>query len=81
MVFLLLLAVIFWGLCLTGVVLGIHALLLGRLPGRRLATWVRQPRLWGAGVLLVSGLGFGSATVLVIGLGLVALGYTVKPTS
>lgn len=75
------LVVIVGGLCLTGTVLGIHALLLGRLPGRRLARWVRQPRLWGVGAVLVSCLGFGSGALFVIGLGLVALGHTVKPTS
>ncbi|GHD57599.1 hypothetical protein GCM10010317_045680 [Streptomyces mirabilis] len=75
------LIVIVGGLCLTGTVLGIHALLLGRLPGRRLARRVRQPRLWGLGAMLVACLGFGSATLFVIGLGLVALGHTVKPSS
>ena len=66
------------GFCLAGVVLGIHALFLGRLPGRRLAGWVRQPRLWGSGAVLVACLGFGSPTLFVVGLGLVALGHTVK---
>ncbi|MBP2583753.1 hypothetical protein J3A78_004231 [Streptomyces sp. PvR006] len=65
----------------TGVVLGIHALLLGRLPGRRLPRYVRQPRLWGTGAVLVSCVGFGSATLFVVGLGLVALGHTMKSVS
>lgn len=73
------LIVIVGALWLTGTVLGIHALLLGRLPGRRLARWVRLPRLWGLGAMLVVCLGFGSATLFVIGLGLVAVGHTVKP--
>lgn len=33
----------------------------------------------GGGAVLVACLGFGSATLFVIGLGLVALGHTVKP--
>ncbi|MFB8400289.1 hypothetical protein [Streptomyces sp. NPDC055912] len=73
--------VVVCGVCFTGVVLGIHALLLGRLPGRRLPRYVRQPRLWGTGALLVSCGGFGSATLFVVGLGLVALGHTVKSVS
>lgn len=77
-VMLLPLIVIIGGLCLTGTVLGMHGLLLGRLPGRRLAVWGRQPRLWGVGAVLVACLGFGSATLFVIGLGLVALGHTVR---
>jgi hypothetical protein len=62
-------------------VLGIHALLLGRMPGRWLQKRVRQPRLWGAGALLmlVSG-NSQSVSLLVIGIGLVALGHVVKPT-
>ncbi|MFD7874640.1 hypothetical protein ACFV5G_11105 [Streptomyces sp. NPDC059766] len=75
------LVVITGGLWLTGIVLGIHALLLGRLPGRHLARWVRHPRLWGAGAVLVVCLGFGSASLFVIGLGLIALGHTVKPSA
>ncbi|WP_066951116.1 hypothetical protein [Streptomyces lushanensis] len=31
-------------------VLGVHALLLGRMPGHRLHQRVRQPRLWGGRV-------------------------------
>lgn len=62
-------------------VLGVHALLLGRMPGRWLQQRVRQPRLWGAGALLmlVSWNGH-SPSLLTIGIGLVALGHVVKPT-
>lgn len=67
-------------LVFTMVVVGIHALLLGRVPGRRLGWRVRQPRLWGAGVLLVSvGWTGRPPTLLVVGIGLVALGYVMKP--
>ncbi|MFE4689374.1 hypothetical protein ACFRH6_04870 [Streptomyces sp. NPDC056749] len=62
-------------------VLGIHALLLGRMPGRWLDRVVRQPRIWGAGALLMLlSLDMGSPSLLVIGVGLVALGHVAKPT-
>ncbi|MFJ8798799.1 hypothetical protein [Streptomyces sp. NPDC102487] len=62
--------------------LGIHAVLLGRMPGPRLAGWIRRPRLWGVGVLLmVCSARFGGATALVIGLGLVTLGHVAKPAA
>ncbi|MGP3753117.1 hypothetical protein B046DRAFT_06947 [Streptomyces sp. LamerLS-316] len=61
-------------------VLGVHALLLGRLPGHRLPRLVRQPRVWGAGALLmVVSWNQGSPTLLAIGIGLVALGHVMKP--
>ena len=62
-------------------VLGVHALLLGRMPGRRLPRLVRQPRLWGAGALLMLvSWNPGSPSLLVVGIGIVALGHVAKPT-
>ncbi len=61
-------------------VLGIHGLLLGRMPGRWLRRHVRQPRVWGAGALSVAVAGFSYPTVTVIGLGLIALGHAMKPS-
>jgi hypothetical protein len=62
-------------------VLGVHALLLGRMPGRWLRQRVRQPRLWGAGALLILISGHAhSPSLLAVGVGLVALGHVVKPT-
>jgi hypothetical protein len=61
-------------------VLGVHALLLGRMPGQQLPRRVRQPRLWGAGALLMLvSWNLRSASLLVVGIGLVALGHVVKP--
>ncbi|MEU3840804.1 hypothetical protein AB0E88_12320 [Streptomyces sp. NPDC028635] len=61
-------------------VLGVHALLLGRMPGGRLPRLVRQPRLWGAGALLMlASWNVRSPSLLVIGVGLVALGHVMKP--
>ncbi|MEU9875025.1 hypothetical protein [Streptomyces phaeochromogenes] len=68
-------------LWLACVVLGVHGLLLGRLPGRWLQRHVRQPRLWGAGALLVACGGFERPSLTAVGVGLVALGHVVKPTS
>lgn len=68
-------------LWLTCVVLGLHGLLLGRLPGRWLQHHVRQPRLWGAGALLVACSGFDHPSLSAVGIGLIALGHVVKPTS
>ncbi|MCT9106106.1 hypothetical protein N4G69_10765 [Streptomyces mirabilis] len=66
---------------ITVAVLGVHALLLGRMPGRRLPRLVRQPRLWGAGALLVLvSWNLESGTLFVVSLGLIALGHVVKPT-
>lgn len=66
-------------LWLAGVVLGIHGLLLGRMPGRWLQRSVRRPRVWGTGALLAAFSGFDYPTVTVIGVGLVALGHVMKP--
>ncbi|MFD5040048.1 hypothetical protein ACFWNI_23600 [Streptomyces sp. NPDC058377] len=67
-------------LAIAWAVLGVHALLLGRMPGHRLPRLVRQPRVWGAGALLmVVSWNQGSPTLLVIGIGLVALGHVMKP--
>ncbi len=60
-------------------VLGVHGLLLGRLPGGWLRRHVRQPRLWGAGALLVACGGAAHPTLVVIGIGLIALGHVVRP--
>lgn len=61
-------------------VIGAHALLLGRMPGRRLQQRVRQPRLWGAGALLMlASWDLRSPPLLVVSIGLVALGYVKKP--
>ncbi|GGQ26993.1 hypothetical protein GCM10010279_39000 [Streptomyces mutabilis] len=61
-------------------VLGVHGLLLGRMPGRWLQRHVRQPRVWGTGALLVAVGGFSYPTVAVIGVGLITLGHVVKPS-
>ncbi|MFD4897930.1 hypothetical protein [Streptomyces sp. NPDC058411] len=67
-------------LAIAWAVLGVHALLLGRMPGHRLPRLVRQPRVWGAGALLMLvSWNQGSPTLLVIGIGLVALGHVMKP--
>jgi hypothetical protein len=68
-------------LALAWIAIGVHALLLGRMPGRLLQRYVRQPRLWGAGALLmVLSWSTYSPSLLAIGVGLVALGHIVKPT-
>ncbi|MEU6394785.1 hypothetical protein [Streptomyces sp. NPDC046939] len=65
----------------TVAVLGIHALVLGRVPGSWLQRGVRALRLWGAGGPAVPASWYlRSPSVLVVGPGLPALGYTVKPT-
>lgn len=67
-------------LAVAWVVLGVHALLLGRMPGHRLPRLVQQPRVWGAGALLMVVSWYqGSPSLLVIGIGLVALGHVMKP--
>ncbi|GHE34728.1 hypothetical protein GCM10018771_13680 [Streptomyces cellulosae] len=66
-----------WTAC---AVLGLHGLLLGRVPGRWLQRSVRQPRVWGAGALLVALSGLNHPTVTVIGVGLIALGHVMKPS-
>ncbi|MFE2267412.1 hypothetical protein [Streptomyces griseosporeus] len=60
-------------------VLGLHALLLGRMPGRRLARLVKQPRLWGAGALLMLMGGNVSPSLCAVGIGLIALGHVRGP--
>lgn len=69
-------------LALTGAVLGIHALILGRVPGRRLQRHVKRPRVcvWAGALLLVWG-AFWSPSAAVIGVGLVAIGYVRTPAS
>ncbi|MFI1354798.1 hypothetical protein ACH4TV_14650 [Streptomyces sp. NPDC020898] len=67
-------------LCVLGVawvVVGVHALLLGRMPGKRLPRLVRQPRLWGAGALLVLA-SAGSPSLFAVAVGLMALGHVMK---
>ncbi|MEV8410329.1 hypothetical protein AB0R12_32485 [Streptomyces niveus] len=62
-------------------VLGVHGLLLGRMPGHWLQQRVRQPRLWGAGALLMLVSWYvNSPSLLAVGIGLVVLGHVVKPT-
>ncbi|MFH8936878.1 hypothetical protein [Streptomyces griseosporeus] len=72
-------ALVLFTLAIWWAVLGLHALLLGRMPGRRLARLVRHPRLWGAGALLVLVGGRLSPSLCVIGVGLVALGHVRGP--
>jgi hypothetical protein len=61
--------------------LGIYALICNRVTGRLLGKAVRNPRLWGTGMLfMVSSLAFVSWTPLIIGLGITVVGHTVKPT-
>jgi hypothetical protein len=75
------LALTLFVVALTWAVLGVHALLLGRMPGRWLQRRVRQLRLWGAGALLMLvSWNVHSPSLLAIGIGLVALGHVVKPT-
>jgi hypothetical protein len=75
------LALALFVLALVWAVLGAHALLLGRMPGHWLQQRVRQPRLWGAGALLMlASWNVHSLSLLAIGVGLVALGHVVKPT-
>ncbi|USA02166.1 hypothetical protein NCG97_18250 [Streptomyces lydicamycinicus] len=66
---------------MTGAGLGIYALICNRVPGRWLGKTVRNPRLWGIGMLfMVSSLAFVSWTPLIIGLGITVTGHAVKPT-
>ena len=66
---------------MTGAGLGVYALIYNRVPGRWLGRTVRNPRLWGTGMLfMVSSLAFVSWTPLVIGLGITVTGHAVKPT-
>ncbi|MER5386862.1 hypothetical protein ABT040_42640 [Streptomyces sp. NPDC002688] len=74
----------FWcagiALLLAGTTVGMYALALGRVPGRRLQRNVEHPRVWGAGALLLVAGVFFSRTVALIGAGLITLGYVKKPT-
>lgn len=79
--FLLPLLILVGTLWLACIVLGLHGLLLGRMPGRWLQRHVRQPRLWGTGALLVASGGFEHLSLTVVGIGLVILGHVAKPTS
>ena len=75
------LALTLFVLAIVWAVLGVHALLLGRMPGHWLQQRVRQPRLWGAGALLMLvSWNVHSPSLLTVGIGLVALGHVVKPT-
>ncbi|MFD9395179.1 hypothetical protein ACFWBB_31935 [Streptomyces sp. NPDC060000] len=66
---------------MTGAGLGIYALTSNRVPGRLFGKTVRNPRLWGTGMLLmVSSLAFVSWTLLIIGLGITVTSHAVKPT-
>ncbi|WP_329534686.1 hypothetical protein OG568_37045 [Streptomyces sp. NBC_01450] len=80
-IFLLPLVLLVGTLWLACAVLGVHGLLLGRMPGKWLQRHVRQPRLWGAGAPLVACGGFKHPSLVVVGIGLIALGHAVKPTS
>lgn len=56
--------------------LGIHAVLLGRLPRNRLRRGVERPRVWGAGAIsLALTVYTHSLTTLAVGVGLMAIGY------
>ncbi|MGX1541302.1 hypothetical protein [Streptomyces adustus] len=67
-------------LAVTWAVLGVHGLLLGRMPGNWLDGKVRRPRLWGGGALLmIVSLNAHSPSLFVVGIGLVLLGHVVKP--
>lgn len=68
------------GVGVMGAVLGLHGLLLGRLPGRWLQRHVHRPRVWGTGALLVVA-SWGSPFLCVVGLGLVAVGHVAAPVS
>lgn len=61
--------------------LGFYALICNRVPGRWLGKTVRNPRLWGTGLLfMVSSWAVGSWTPFIIGLGITVVGHVVKPT-
>lgn len=63
-------------------VAGIHAVLLGRVPGRWLRYRVRRPRAWGAGaILLALTWPLGSLCACVVGIGLMAIGYVPEEES
>jgi hypothetical protein len=61
--------------------LGFYAFTRNRVPGRPLRRLVRNPRLWGLGLLLqVASLLTYSWTLLVLGLVCTACGHALKPT-
>ncbi|MFE4054570.1 hypothetical protein [Streptomyces sp. YIM B13518] len=65
----------------TGAGIGIYALISNRMPGRWLGKTVRNPRLWGIGILfMVSSVAFVSWTPFIVGLGITVIGHAVKPT-
>ncbi|WP_371661412.1 hypothetical protein [Streptomyces sp. NBC_00280] len=73
------LALLLFALAFAWVVVGLHALLLGRMPGKWLSRLVRQPRLWGAGAMLVVVSGYArSPSLLAVAFGVVALGHVMK---
>ncbi|MFC9278093.1 hypothetical protein [Streptomyces collinus] len=64
---------------LAGTAVGVYALAVGRVPGRWLRRNVEQPRVWGAGALLLAvGISF-SSTVAIVGGGLITLGFLRPP--
>uniref|UniRef100_A0AAU2VGU1 Uncharacterized protein n=1 Tax=Streptomyces sp. NBC_00003 TaxID=2903608 RepID=A0AAU2VGU1_9ACTN len=66
---------------MTGAVLGVYALTCNRVPGRWFARMVRNPRLWGIGVLfMTASLAYISWVPLIIGLGITVTAHTVRPT-
>lgn len=71
------LALLLLALAFAWVVLGVHALLLGRMPGNWLQRHVRQPRLWGAGALLMV-VSWNAESLSLLAVGLVALGHVMK---
>ncbi|MGW3117848.1 hypothetical protein ACWDBW_12010 [Streptomyces sp. NPDC001107] len=61
--------------------LGMCAFIRNRVPGRPLRRIVRNPRLWGLGLLLqVASLLTYSWTLLVVGLTCTVCGHALKPT-
>ncbi|MEU6070774.1 MULTISPECIES: hypothetical protein [Streptomyces] len=61
--------------------LGIYAFTRNRVPGRPLRRIVRNPRLWGLGLLLqVASLLTYSWTLLVLGSACTVCGHVLKPT-
>ncbi|WP_199552732.1 hypothetical protein [Streptomyces sp. N35] len=72
---------VLFSLALACATLGIHGLVIGRLPGQWLQRHVKQPRAWGAGALLLVVGSFWSATLAVIGVGLLAIGHVRTPAS
>lgn len=75
----LVLALVMLALAIILEVIGVHALLLGRMPGPWLQQRVRQPQLWGAGAILIpTSLNLRSLSLLVVGVVLIALGHAAK---